>query len=59
MYIYNSKNGKTVSKELNKNSEQQIKSKYKNHVENFIKTSNVSFAFSAHQEVILIQIEYP
>ena len=30
---------------------------YKSHKRNFIKTSTVCFAFSAHQEVILIQIE--
>ena len=47
--IYNySKSGKTVSKELNENSDQQIKLNYKSHVENFIKTSTVCFAFLTH-----------
>ena len=31
---------------------------YKSHKRDFIKTSTVCFAFSAHQEVILIQIEF-
>ena len=34
-----------------------IKLYYKSHKRDFIKTSTVCFAFSAHQEVILIQIE--
>ena len=34
-----------------------IKLNYKSHVENFSKTSTVCFAFSTHQEMILIQIE--
>ena len=36
---------------------QSIKLNYKSHKRDFIKTSTVCFAFSAHQEVILIQIE--
>ena len=31
---------------------------YKSHKRDFIKTSTVCFAFTAHQEVILIQIEF-
>ena len=31
---------------------------YKSHKRDFIKTSTVCFAFTAHQEVILIQIKY-
>ena len=37
---------------------QSIKLNYKSHKRDFIKTSTVCFAFTAHQEVILIQIEY-
>ena len=37
---------------------QSIKLNYKSHKRDFIKTSTVCFAFSAHQEVILIQIEF-
>ena len=36
---------------------QSIKLNYKSHKRDFIKTSTVCFAFTAHQEVILIQIE--
>ena len=36
---------------------QSIKLNYKSHKRDFIKTSTVCFAFLAHQEVILIQIE--
>ena len=35
-----------------------IKLNYKSHKRDFIKTSTVCFAFTAHQEVILIQIEF-
>ena len=37
---------------------QSIKLNYKSHKRDFIKTSTVCFALSAHQEVILIQIEF-
>ena len=37
---------------------QSIKLNYKSHKRDFIKTSTVCFAFTAHQEVILIQIEH-
>ena len=37
---------------------QSIKLNYKSHKRDFIKTSTVCFVLSAHQEVILIQIEF-
>ena len=37
---------------------QSIKLNYESHKRDFIKTSTVCFAFTAHQEVILIQIEF-